>query len=170
MKNRHRQLKRGASYHVMCKINRDEIIFTNDIIVAFLFDIIKRCKKKYSFSIKTFCIRGNNIQFILRPGKNASLPRIMQWINSVFAKTYNKKMGISGRLWKERYFSKIIETAKEFEEIFKYIVQNPLAAKLVKHARNYRWSGLYHYLHKIEGIIEYRERFISALYEKYQSL
>jgi REP element-mobilizing transposase RayT len=168
MKSRRRQLKQGASYHVICKINRDEIIFDNSIIIAIFYDIVKRCKKKYSFSLENFSIMGNHIHFMLRPGKNASLPRIMQWMNSVFAKTYNRKMGISGRLWKERYFSKIIETARQFVQTFEYIVKNPLAAKLVNRARDYRYSGLYHYLHKIEGIINFRGRLISALYEQCQ--
>jgi REP element-mobilizing transposase RayT len=169
MKNRRRQLKQGATYHVICKINRDEIIFTNDIIVTLFYDIIKRCKKKYSFFFENFDIMGNHVHFMITPGENASLPRIMQWVNSVFAKTYNKKMGISGRLWKERYFSKIIETKQQFVNTFEYIVKNPLAAKLVKHARDYRYSGLYHYLHKIGGIIDLRYRFLSELYERCKS-
>jgi hypothetical protein len=93
----------------------------------------------------------------------------MQWMNSVFAKTYNKKMGISGRLWKERYFSRIIKTARQFVKTFEYIVNNPLLAKIVKNAKDYRHSGLYHYLHKIEGIIDLRGRLITILYEQCQS-
>jgi REP element-mobilizing transposase RayT len=170
MRDRKRHLKQGASYHVICKINRDEIIFTNVIIVALLYDIIRRCKKKYSFAVKVFNVMGNHIHFIIRPGKNASLPRIMQWMNSVFAKTYNQKMGISGRLWKERYFSKIIKTKKQFINTFEYILNNPVAAKLVKHARDYHFSGLYHYLHNIDGVIDIRGRFIRALYERYRFL
>jgi REP element-mobilizing transposase RayT len=157
MNKRHRQLRSGATYHVICKINRDEVIFDNAIIIALLFEIIERCKKKYSFSIKKLHIMGNNVQFILLPGKNASLPKIMQWINSVFAKTYNRKMGISGRLWKERYSSKIIENTEEFVQTFEVIVKDPLMAKLVKRAKDYRSSGLYHYLHKIAGIIDQRD-------------
>jgi REP element-mobilizing transposase RayT len=109
---------------------------------------------------------GNHLHFMIKPKKGASLPRIMQWINSVFAKTYNKKMGISGRLWKERYFSVIIKTRKQFERTFEYIVKNPVAAKLVKHARDYQYSGLYHFLHQIEGIIDVRGRFLLDLYER----
>jgi REP element-mobilizing transposase RayT len=166
MKNRNRQLRKGAHYHVICKINRDEIIFDNVIIVNLLYEIIKRCMKKYDFSMKEFSIMGNHIHFILRPGENASLPRVMQWMNSVFAKAYNKKMGVRGRLWKERYFSVIIETKEQFIKTFEYIAKNPVAAKLVKKARNYPYSSLYHYLHHIEGIIDLRERFIQTLYKR----
>jgi REP element-mobilizing transposase RayT len=171
MKNRRRKLKKGAAYEVSCKINRGEIIFNNDFIITLFFNTIKRCKKKYSFSIKDFLIRENYVEFVILPRENSPLPRIMQWINSVFAKKYNKTMGISGRLWKERYSSKIIESVEEFIEVFEDIKKNSLIAKLVKWVRNYWYSGLYHYLHKIEGIIhdpKHRESFISALYKKYK--
>jgi REP element-mobilizing transposase RayT len=166
MKNRIRLLKKGATYHVICKINRDEIIFDNDLIVNLLYDVVERCKKKYTFTIDPFNIMGNHLHFMIYPKGNASLPRIMQWMNSVFAKAYNKKMGISGKLWKERYYSVIIETKAQFENTFTYILKNPAAAKLVKRARDYRYSGLYHYLNKIEGIIDIRGGFIRMLYER----
>ncbi|MDR2900796.1 MAG: transposase [Treponema sp.] len=165
-RNRRRKLKQGATYHVGCKINRDEIIFKNDTIKERFLNIVKRCKEKYSFDLYDFLIRGNHFYFMIHPKKGSSLPRIMQWINSVFAKTYNKMMGVSGRLWKERYFSVIIETKQQFEITFEYIVNNPVAAKLVKHARDYRYGGLYYYLHQIDGIIDIRERFIQDLYER----
>jgi REP element-mobilizing transposase RayT len=169
MRNRRRQLRFGAFYQVTCKINRDEIIFDNNIIATLLLDIIARCKKKYTFSIKKFYFMGNCVHFIIFPEGNASLPKIMQWINSVFAKTYNKKMGISGRLWKERYSSKIIESIDEFINTFEYIEKKPLMSKLMNRARDYRYSGLYHYLHKIEGLIEHRGQLISTLYEYFKS-
>jgi putative transposase len=109
---------------------------------------------------------GNHTHFILTPGKDASLPRIMQWIASVFAKAYNKKMGIRGRLWQERYFSRIIETIEQFVKTFEYIVKNPLTANMVKRARDYPYGGLYHYLHGIEGILDLQGKFIRDLYER----
>ena len=167
MKSRIRQLIPGATYHVVCKINRDQIIFDNDTISVLLLDIIIRCKKKYSFKVKNFCIMGNHIHFLITPGKDSPLPRIMQWINSVFAKAYNKLMGYSGRLWKERYFSKIIETVKQLVNTFEYIILNPVKAKLVQYAKDFKHSGLYHYLHKKSGIIDAEGKKVQALYEGY---
>jgi REP element-mobilizing transposase RayT len=161
--NRHRKLKPYASYHVSDKINRDEIIFTNAIADLYL-NTIERCKKKYSFQIENFTIMGNHVHFMLIPGKNSPLPKIMQWIKSVFAKAYNKLTGQSGHVWKERYFSRIIETAEQFIATFEYIVNNPLKANLVQYAKNFRQSGLYHYLHKKKNIIT-EEPIIHKLFE-----
>jgi putative transposase len=145
------------------KINRDEIIF-NDVISDLYLQTIERCKKKYSFQIENFDVLGNNVSFMIIPGKNSHLPKIMQWIKSVFAKAYNKRTGQSGHVWKERYFSKIIETTEEFIETFEKIVKNPLRANLAQDAKDYRPSGLYHHLHKIQSIIT-EEPIIHKLFE-----
>ncbi len=162
--NRRRQLKPYASYHVICKINRDEIIFDKRFSDLFE-DVIERCKKKYSFQVLNFNVIGNHVHLMLNPGKNSPLPRIMQWINSVFAKAYNKLTGQSGHVWKERYFSKIIETTRQFIATFEYIVKNPLEAKLVRYAKDFRPSGLYHHLHKVKGILT-EKPIIHKLFER----
>jgi REP element-mobilizing transposase RayT len=167
MKNRRRKLRQGAYYRVSYKVNRGEIIFDNDFTINLFQDTLKRCMKKYSFSYKKISFTGDQVQFTLFPQKNASLPKIMQWLASVFAKKYNKLKGISGRLWKERYFSRIIEATEEFFETFERILQHPIIANLVKNALNYRLGGLYHYLHDIAEILEHRSRFILALYERH---
>jgi REP element-mobilizing transposase RayT len=162
-RDRRRKLKPYASYHVGCKINRDEIIFDKKISDLYL-EIVKRCKKKYSFKIANFTVMGNHIHYLLTPGKKSPLPKIMQWINSVFAKAYNKLTGQSGHVWKERYFSRIIETVEQFLATFEYIVRNPIEANLVKNAKDFRPSGLYHYLHKKKTIIT-EDHIIHKLFE-----
>jgi REP element-mobilizing transposase RayT len=162
-RNRHRQLKPYATYHITDKINRDEIIF-NDTFADLYLKIIERCKKKYSFRIQNFNIMGNHVHYMITPGKDSPLPKIMQWIKSVFAKAYNKLTGQSGHVWKERYYSVIIETVQQFIATFEYIVKNPLKANLVQYARDFRHSGLYHYLHKLKTIIT-EDILIQKLYE-----
>ena len=108
---------------------------------------------------------GNHIHLIITPGKDSPLPRIMQWINSVFAKAYNRIKGKSGHLWKERYFSKIIETTRQFIATFEYIVKNPVEAKLIQFAKDFRHSGLYHYLNKLKSIIDTDNVMVRELYE-----
>jgi REP element-mobilizing transposase RayT len=146
------------------KINRDENIFDDEIADLYL-QTIERCKKKYSFQMANFNILGNNVSYMINPGKNSPLPKIMQWIKSVFAKAYNKRTGQSGHVWKERYVSKIIDTVKEFIETFERIVRKPLNANLVQDAKDYRPSGLFHYLHKRKTIITEKPK-ILQLFER----
>jgi len=47
-------------------------------------EVIVRAKGKFRFRIENFCVMGNHIHLMIRPGTRESLSRIMQWVLSVF--------------------------------------------------------------------------------------
>jgi putative transposase len=137
-----RELKNGAQYHVIARANRGEhILSTTDMKKMFL-GILKKAKKRYRFSIINFCIMGNHVHLILKPGKNESLSRIMQWVLSLFAIKYNKRCNVVGHVWYDRFKSLILHTLTQFLRTFTYIAENPVKAGLVKHALQYEFNGI----------------------------
>jgi hypothetical protein len=56
-------------------------------------------------------------------------------------------------LWGERFFSRIIKDEKDFAKVSEYIDENPVKANLVKKPEHWRFSGLFHRLRRIFGII-----------------
>jgi putative transposase len=78
----------------------------------------------------------------------------MQWIKSNFAKWWNKKHNTKGHLWGERFFSRIIKDARDFERVSEYIDENPVKAKLVKKPEQWYFGGLFHRLMRIFGVID----------------
>ena len=150
-----RVLQDGAKYHVSAKINREEHIFEPEGIKSLFLEIVKRAMKKYEFSLKNFVIMDNNIHFIIEPLKNESLSKIMQWILSVFAMYYNKIHKITGHVWQNRFWSKIIDNIRQLIDTFKYISENPVKAEMVKKAKEYKYCGL-HYIQK--GIYDIVDR------------
>jgi len=105
-------------------------------------DVVKRAKKKYSFSLENFCIMGDHYHLIIRPMDGVSLSRIMQWIMSVFAMAYNRLHSLTGHCWGERFFSRIINTIQEYIKILEYIDENPVKANLVSIAPDWPYGGL----------------------------
>jgi putative transposase len=106
---------------------------------------------------------------IIKPGKNESLSRIMQWILSVFAAAYNRATKQTGHVWGERFFSHIIAGIREFLKTFTYIDQNPVRAKLVVRAEDWEFGGLWH--HKIgrQTIVAEATEFIKILFPEHGS-
>ena len=149
-----RILQIGAKYHVSAKINRGEHIFEPNEIKNLFLEIVKRAMGIYDFSLKNFVIMDNHIHFIIEPLKNESLSKIMQWILSVFAAYYNKIHEISGHVWQGRFWSKIIDNIRQLFDIFKYISENPVKAKMVKKAEEYEYCGLYYILKGIYDIVD----------------
>ena len=91
-----RQLEQNAVYHVTARINRGEMVF-NEIAMRSLFlTFVTMAKKKHAFAIYHFCVMGNHIHFAVRPDKDSSLSKIMQWLLGNYAKAWNKAHGVTG--------------------------------------------------------------------------
>ena len=138
-----RKLRKNATYHVTSKINRDENIFEEKEFAEIFLEVVRLAKNIYDFDLRNFCVMPDHIHFLIKPIKNSNLSRIMQWIKSVFAKIFNKRMNYSGHVWKGRFFSKIIEDVKQLVNTFLYIARNPVAAFIVKKATEYEFGGIY---------------------------
>ena len=149
-----RVLQIGAKYHVSAKINRGEHIFEPNEIKNLFLEIVKRAKKKYEFSLKNFVVMDNHIHFIIEPLKNESLSKIMQWILFVFAMRYNKIHNITGHVWQNRFWSKIIDGIHQLVDTFKYISKNPVKAEMVTKAEEYEYCGLHYILKGIYDIVD----------------
>ena len=151
---RNRRLLEGAEYHVTARINRGEMVFLAMEDRNLFIEILKRAKKRFNFALKNFCIMGNHIHLLIKPGPGVSLSKIMQWILGVFAQLWNKRHGLSGHLWGDRFFSRIIMGILDFLRVFLYIDYNPAIAGLVDYPEQWEFGGLWHHKKGLSDIIE----------------
>jgi len=143
----------GADYHVTARINRGEKIFLAREDRELFMEVLKRAKKKFNFSVKNFCIMGNHIHMLIKPGSGVSLSKIMQWLLGVFAQLWNKKHSLSGHLWGDRFFSRIIPGILGLLRVFYYIDQNPVIAGMVEHPEEWQYGGLWHHKEGLSDIV-----------------
>jgi len=140
-------LVEGAFYHVTARINRGEKIFLVQEDRDLFLSILKKAKKKFNFSLQNFCIMGNHIHLLIKPGAKESLSKIMQWLLGVFARLWNIKYSLTGHLWGDRFFSRVISGILDFIRVFTYIDNNPVIAGFVKHPEQWAYGGLWHRKH-----------------------
>jgi putative transposase len=147
-------LQEGAEYHVSARINRGEMVFIPQEDKELFLNVLKKAKKRYDFQVKNFCIMSNHLHLIIKPGKEESLSRIMQWILSVFAMAWNRRHHLKGHLWGERFFSKIIAGILDFLRTCMYIDDNPVKAGLVELPWQWEYGGLWHHRRGIVEIVD----------------
>lgn len=138
-----RRLQVNALYHVVTRANRKEMILKSDVEKRLFLEVIARAKNKFSFTITNFCIMENHFHLLIRPGKGENLSRIMQWILSVFAMSYNRRRGTTGHVWGERFYSKIIGSFQAFIHTMEYIDKNPIKAHLCRYFYDWFYCGAY---------------------------
>ncbi len=70
----------------------------------------------------------------------------MRHIDGVYTQRYNRRYGRDGPLFRGRYRAIVVEADRYLVAVVRYIHQNPVAAGLVGHAEQYRWSSLPYYV------------------------
>ncbi|MDR0785473.1 MAG: transposase, partial [Treponema sp.] len=132
----------GATYHVTSAIDHGDMYLLDPLFKTLFLFFVEKAKRKFHFQLWDFCIMGNHIHFLIKPGKDANLSEIMQWIKCNFAKAWNKAHGRKGHVWGERFYSRIISGTTDFLQTRDYIMENPVKAGLVERAVEWMFGSL----------------------------
>lgn len=73
-----------------------------------------------------------------------SLAELMRRIKSNSARTINRQLGLSGRLWQDGYYDRALRREEDLRAVARYIVANPLRAGLVRRVGDYPlWDAVW---------------------------
>jgi putative transposase len=96
----------------------------------------------------------NHVHLVAVPVEPNSFAKAFRRANSVYAKWFNKKHGLSGYLWQDRFFSCPMDEG-HFWAAMRYVEQNPVRARLVTAAQDYHWSSAkYHCFGEPDPLID----------------
>lgn len=135
-----RPIDDGLVYHVMNRgNNRQPVFFAEGDYVAFL-DALAELKERRPFELFGYCLMTNHVHLLLRPGE-FSVSRIVQSLLVSHTQRYHRFHQSSGHVWQGRFKSPVIQDDEHLLTVLRYIEANPLRAKLVRRAEQYRWSS-----------------------------
>ena len=87
-----------------------------------------------------FCLLGTHYHVLVEVDDDA-LPTGMQRLNNAYARNFNRRYGLRGHVFAERYYAKRIETEEHLLTVFRYIVRNPVEANLCSAPADWGWSS-----------------------------
>ncbi len=139
-----RLLLDGATYHVISRTVAGEMLMGPEEMKELFQSVIRRAKEKYSFTVSDFTIMGNHFHFVIKPEGRDILPVIMQWILGVSAQAINKRLNRFGHFWFDRYKSWIVPNMRALQQLFEYIGNNPVRARIADRPEDWPFGGAYH--------------------------
>ena len=138
----------GAIYHVTVRGNNKENIFNDEIDNQKYLKIIREYQNIYNFILYTYILMPNHIHFVIEPSEKADISKIMHRINTNYVKYFTWKYKKVGHVHQGRFFSNIIAKDEYLLSVVRYVLLNPVRAKLVSTPYDWPWSSIHAYLGK----------------------
>jgi REP-associated tyrosine transposase len=121
----------NACYHVTCRGNARQNIFSSDNDrVAFL-DLLGRSSDIYGAEILAYVLMDNHFHLLVKTPRG-NLQEFMRHFNISYTAWYNRRHRRSGHLYQGRYHSFLIDADSYLKEVSRYIHLNPVMTKRMK--------------------------------------
>ena len=124
----------------MSRGNNKQPIFADAEDCGRFLRILARAASRLEVRCFAYCLMWNHYHLLLEPGPYP-IWRMMQQVNSAYCQSFNRRHGRVGHLLHGRYKSPIVDSDVYFLRVVRYIVRNPVAAKLTERAEEWRWSS-----------------------------
>lgn len=127
-------------YHVVQRGNNKAFIFDDQLDKANFCKIVMDVKQTMPFHLIYYVLMDNHYHFIIEM-LDINISVIMKQINMVYSKYYNHKYGRTGTIFGNRYNVFPVVDTRYLIKLIEYIAHNPVKAKIVRLASEYKWSG-----------------------------
>ena len=130
----------GAVYHVTSRGNEKKPVFKDDNDRQNFLNTLQHVNKRYNWICHTYCLMTNHYHLLIEtPDGNLSIG--MRQLNSVYTQLFNKRHGRTGHLFQGRYKAILIQKDSHLLEVCRYVVLNPVRAKMVDKPEGWKWSS-----------------------------
>ncbi len=132
-------------YHVINRANGRVQIFNTEKDYRLFEELLTEAKEMTNMRILAYCIMPNHWHLLLYPHTDTVMKEFMSWLTSTHVRQYRTQSQTVGygHLYQDRYKSFPTESDAYAQTLVRYIEQNPLRAKLVSKAEDWRWSSLW---------------------------
>ena len=140
----HRIDIRDTVYHVINRSNARIQIFNTDEDYYLFERVLEEANERFNMRILSYCVMPNHWHLVLYPRQDGDLRKFMGWLSMTHTQRWHSshKTTGSGHLYQGRYKSFLVKTSEYLIQLFRYVERNPLRAKLVKNAEDWKWSSL----------------------------
>jgi len=130
----------GAVYHITSRGNEKKSVFKSDQDRINFLNTLQHVNKRYNWICHAYCLMDNHYHLLIEtPDGNLAIG--MRQLNGVYTQLFNKLHGRSGHLFQGRYKSILIQKDSHLLEVCRYVVLNPVRAKMVEAPEAWKWSS-----------------------------
>ena len=130
----------GAVYHVTSRGDERRGIFLDDTDRAEFLKILEDVVSRFGWLCHAYCLMTNHYHLLIET-PDANLSRGMRHLNGVYTQRFNRTHKRVGHVMQGRFKSILVEKDSYLLELSRYVVLNPVRAKMVRSAKDWKWSS-----------------------------
>lgn len=130
----------GALYHVTARGDGREDIFSDDRDRITLLGILSQACQRFVVSCHAYCLMSNHYHLLLETAE-PNLARTLRHLNGVYTQRFNRRHERVGHVFQGRYKAILVERDAYYLEVVRYVLLNPVRAKLATRAQDWPWSS-----------------------------
>jgi REP element-mobilizing transposase RayT len=130
----------GGVYHVTSRGDGREDIYVDDQDRLLWLEIFGQVCKRFNWTCHAWCQMSNHYHIVVETAE-ANLSQGMRQLNGVYTQSINRRHGRVGHVFQGRYKAILVEKDSYLLELSRYVVLNPVRARMVKVVGKWRWSS-----------------------------
>lgn len=130
----------GALYHITSRGNKQENIYLSDDDRILFLEIFSQVCQRCNWVCYAYCLMSNHYHLLIET-PFANLSKGMQLLNGIYTQKFNHSHSRVGHIFQGRFKGILVEKDNYLIELSRYIVLNPVRAKMVSSAKDWPWSS-----------------------------
>lgn len=130
----------GAIYHVTSRGDRREDIYLDDEDRRLWLEIFGAVCERFNWRCHAWCLMSNHYHIVVET-VDGNLSKGMRQLNGVYTQTHNRRHNRVGHVFQGRFKGILVDKESYLLELSRYVVLNPLRAKMVDQLVQWKWSS-----------------------------
>jgi putative transposase len=154
MARRKRRAVGGEAYHALNRAAGKFRMLRTDKDFAAMERVLVEALERAPTRLLSYCLMGSHWHLVLWPREDGELSRFLNRVTLTHTQRWrhaHKTVGY-GPLYQGRFKSFPIQRDEHLLTVCRYVERNPLRARVVEKAEDWRWSSLWHRLHPGEPL------------------
>lgn len=103
-------------------------------------DRLVESRGRFNWALHAYCLMTNHYHLLVET-PDGNLAKGMRELNGLYTQGFNRVYGRTGHVFQGRYNAILVQKEAYLLEVARYIVLNPVRARMVRSAGDYPWSS-----------------------------
>ena len=130
----------GALYHLTARGNARQDIYQEDADRDEFLNLLGHVCERYQWLCHAYCLMSNHYHLLVET-QAPTLSKGMKVLNGSYTQLFNRKYNRVGHVFQGRFKGILVEAESYLLELSRYIVLNPVRARMVRSAKDWPWSS-----------------------------